>query len=127
MGKGLTPANAGKTWAKPLWERRRWAHPRERGENALFFCHLILILGSPPRTRGKRLYPCYCTHGHGLTPANAGKTVGDIPSPDTHAAHPRERGENLDAAQVRSIRAATADLAAGTAALPSGEVYLVYE
>ena len=33
----------------------------------------------------------------------------------------------LDTAQVRSIRAGTADLTPGESALASGEMYLVYE
>jgi hypothetical protein len=60
------------------------------------------------------------SHTHAASDIKAGTLGGRV---QANAAATAE----LDAAQLRSIRASTADLAAGTAALPSGEVYLVYE
>lgn len=60
------------------------------------------------------------SHTHAASDIKAGTLGGKVQANAAAAAA-------LDAAQVRSIRASTADLAAGTAALPSGEVYLVYE
>ena len=60
------------------------------------------------------------SHTHAASDIQAGTLGGKVQANTAAAAA-------LDAAQVRSIRASTADLAAGTAALPSGEVYLVYE
>ena len=73
------------------------AHPRSRGENTGGQLTKVRHPGSSPLTRGKR--PRYADQAvrPRLIPAHAGKTTNpDAPvTPET--AHPRSRGENVDA------------------------------
>ena len=50
----LIPAHAGKTPRVTWRRRRRWAHPRSRGENCRCVAVPRVSLGSSPLTRGKR-------------------------------------------------------------------------
>ena len=59
-------------------------------------------------------------HTQSANTITAGMLAGQVQANATAAA-------SLDVAQVRSIRAGTADLTPGESALASGEVYLVYE
>ena len=91
---GLIPAHAGKTARASISERRRWAHPRSRGENTGFWSGVTTVPGSSPLTRGK---PGLCEpalpHPR-LIPAHAGKTRTRRGSRRALPAHPRSRGEN---------------------------------
>ena len=91
---GLIPARAGKTASIAMFVRRRWAHPRAGGENAIVIGMVREGMGSSPRGRGKRLL----RRGHRLDgrliPARAGKTVDSDSSAGTRWAHPRAGGEN---------------------------------
>ena len=51
--KGLIPAHAGKTFRWQGCTSNPRAHPRSRGENALFSSVSQVIVGSSPLTRGK--------------------------------------------------------------------------
>ena len=53
-----------------------------------------LLAGSSPLTRGKLLQYGRVQRAHGLIPAHAGKTQGDVMSCQASTAHPRSRGEN---------------------------------
>ena len=91
---GITPAHAGKTWASPSKSRIFRDHPRACGENLYLLLLLYLLLGSPPRMRGKPGL-LLCPHQkEGITPAHAGKTSTagrGLPRPTDH---PRACGEN---------------------------------
>ena len=50
---GITPAYAGKTKAQYQKEDIVWDHPRVCGENCGLCLSLLILLGSPPRMRGK--------------------------------------------------------------------------
>ena len=50
---GITPADAGKTARESRYRKRLEDHPRGCGENLRAKGLLLLILGSPPRMRGK--------------------------------------------------------------------------
>ena len=52
------------------------AHPRSRGENALFSDFTRYVYGSSPLTRGKLLPRDQNVAIRGLIPAHAGKTYG---------------------------------------------------
>ena len=70
------------------------AHPRSRGENLKLKSVRIMLSGSSPLTRGKRVRPWAACLTLGLIPAHAGKTrlmplLCVLPW-----AHPRSRGEN---------------------------------
>ena len=50
---GITPAYAGKSLTLPEIETKTRDHPRVCGEKYVALCFIAIILGSPPRMRGK--------------------------------------------------------------------------
>ena len=94
---GLIPAHAGKTGVFCMLRCTTPAHPRSRGENRSYQARRPSPGGSSPLTRGKRRgvhpHPGRCR----LIPAHAGKTVRREPRRRHTEAHPRSRGENLQA------------------------------
>ena len=93
----LIPAHAGKTFTPTQWVTKLKAHPRSRGENDHVDCPADHELGSSPLTRGKPLIGVPAADPLGLIPAHAGKTRRIITALKCSAAHPRSRGENLNA------------------------------
>ena len=91
---GLIPAHAGKTVVIPTSGRRRWAHPRSRGENLWALTASRVLAGSSPLTRGKRRAQRWAALTAGLIPAHAGKTGCVCALLHVSEAHPRSRGEN---------------------------------
>ena len=73
------------------------AHPRSRGENCSGSSRASMSRGSSPLTRGKPAAAEARDQITGLIPAHAGKTRGRRGRSRGLAAHPRSRGENLDA------------------------------
>ena len=71
----ITPADAGKTLIMPTVLNSDWDHPRGCGENLLLHLRLRLLLGSPPRMRGKLVGSVFNDGVYRITPADAGKTV----------------------------------------------------
>ena len=71
---GITPADAGKTRHPCCAERNVWDHPRGCGENPIFSRFTHVLIGSPPRMRGKRCLMHLIHLTHRITPADAGKT-----------------------------------------------------
>ena len=94
MRTGLIPAHAGKTPLAPRPDRRSWAHPRSRGENAFGWAGQTIERGSSPLTRGKRASGAWMLPDVGLIPAHAGKTRSSAGAESGQGAHPRSRGEN---------------------------------
>ena len=70
----ITPADAGKTLIMPTVLNSDWDHPRGCGENLLLHLRLRLLLGSPPRMRGKHSSKNVNMLSMRITPADAGKT-----------------------------------------------------
>ena len=70
---GITPACAGKRKQRQNREESKKDHPRVCGEKSPEGGGLNLILGSPPRVRGKARQAVYKDIKHGITPACAGK------------------------------------------------------
>ena len=93
----LIPAHAGKTMlcARRFLDTR--AHPRSRGENNKAVTSVKYADGSSPLTRGKQGIERQLTLLHRLIPAHAGKTPQRTRAPGPREAHPRSRGENLEA------------------------------
>ena len=91
---GLIPAHAGKTPGRCSSPRRRWAHPRSRGENDRRPPNPRRAAGSSPLTRGKRPRRRARESTPRLIPAHAGKTSHSTNRADSWGAHPRSRGEN---------------------------------
>ena len=92
---GITPACAGKRARPPCCPPCGRDHPRVCGEKSTVRLSPWMIVGSPPRVRGKG-------HGHlqghgacGITPACAGKRLGTHDAGCYPQDHPRVCGEKL--------------------------------
>ena len=71
----ITPADAGKTSQLVFCVAGLGDHPRGCGENNKRRLAMSLVLGSPPRMRGKPPPQCGRWERFRITPADAGKTV----------------------------------------------------
>ena len=92
---GITPACAGKTRrAASCWTIRR-DHPRVCGENFTPLPFPMMVVGSPPRVRGKLQQGSWVSHQAGITPACAGKTFSILSLITSSWDHPRVCGENM--------------------------------
>ena len=94
---GLIPAHAGKTPRPRRGSPSLGAHPRSRGENLTCAPSNEGTAGSSPLTRGKLAGPKLVERIRRLIPAHAGKTVSGSSRREKVGAHPRSRGENLNA------------------------------
>ena len=93
--RGLIPARAGKTGARPCTCCDTGAHPRACGENSRTVDHDGDPDGSSPRVRGKQPHRRSRRRPRRLIPARAGKTPRTTPSNPRSRAHPRACGENV--------------------------------
>ena len=100
-GERLIPAHAGKTHAALMEGPRGPAHPRSRGENRSLASRGSCQAGSSPLTRGKRGRLVETVSSRRLIPAHAGKTIDVAPKYSPVLAHPRSRGENIPAWDVK--------------------------
>ena len=92
--QGITPACAGKRRPVPSPRSTRQDHPRVCGEKPPKGCGLNLILGSPPRVRGKAAAARAGLVAVGITPACAGKSVFRRSfTSDSGGSPPRVRGK----------------------------------
>ena len=89
----ITPACAGKRFAKDADTSPEEDHPRLRGEKDSTSVLSVVYRGSPPLARGKESLSVVNNFRNGITPACAGKSgyVDTIIPP--HRDHPRLRGE----------------------------------
>ena len=90
----ITPACAGKTHPRGAGGACSPDHPRVCGENASALSLTFVIVGSPPRVRGK--LPSALAHQaeSRITPACAGKTSRMSQTLRERSDHPRVCGEN---------------------------------
>ena len=70
----ITPADAGKTPYGATICPKLQDHPRGCGENIIPHSNVALLMGSPPRMRGKRFFARIRKKTPRITPADAGKT-----------------------------------------------------
>ena len=70
----ITPAYAGKRPAASAARSAKWDHPRVCGEKPLGHRCQCVLLGSPPRMRGKGIAIFRQLHHGRITPAYAGKS-----------------------------------------------------
>ena len=92
---GITPACAGKSRAmRPQFPLHR-DHPRVCGEKSYWSILARNSLGSPPRVRGKAVFPARQHRTAGITPAGAGKRRLASPGKKSHGDHPCVCGEKL--------------------------------
>ena len=90
----ITPARAGKTTRRDLYNEAYEDHPRACGENRRHHLLFFQLQGSPPRVRGKPREDGTNGHIRRITPARAGKTIILIFRYSRHGDHPRACGEN---------------------------------
>ena len=90
---GITPAWAGKSQLHSGCRKDGEDHPRVGGEKLVSFRHIHIILGSPPRGRGKVVSHVPCLVYHGITPAWAGKRHSMQQRKTSAKDHPRVGGE----------------------------------
>ena len=106
------------------WVEGQGAHPRSRGENVLEEIGGDAVKGSSPLTRGKPRRDRDRRLHRGLIPAHAGKTSHILRTGNNHWAHPRSRGENLNAGSASTAAAGSSPLTRGKRAeadaLPDG-------
>ena len=74
-GIRITPADAGKTCKRGGADCGSQDHPRGCGENSRHHLCVHMMMGSPPRMRGKRARIEVEAYSHRITPADAGKTL----------------------------------------------------
>ena len=92
---GITPAWAGKRGCGPLPVARSRDHPRVGGEKDKPALILRVVKGSPPRGRGKVLYPASICLYSRITPAWAGKSENVVEICREAWDHPRVGGEKV--------------------------------
>ena len=93
---GITPARAGKSNASAGGCHSTWDHPRACGEKGYNLGSEDVILGSPPRVRGKARPATRTATAPGITPARAGKSIDTMDWAELLWDHPRACGEKLD-------------------------------
>ena len=92
-GNRITPAYAGKSYGSPGAGIPLKDHPRIRGEKQKMACKELLLMGSPPHTRGK-VFNNYDNFSiNRITPAYAGKSLLSGKLFPASWDHPRIRGE----------------------------------
>ena len=91
----ITPAYAGKRLPLDSTAPKQEDHPRLRGEKFLLRLPPLLMLGSPPLTRGKVVGVYASYQPSGITPAYAGKRNSAYSIRHKKKDHPRLRGEKL--------------------------------
>ena len=92
---GITPAYAGKRDLVISESGDIEDHPRVCGEKRRVRSWRALLLGSPPRMRGKDGVSGACHSPPGITPAYAGKSVHRSGLHRTEGDHPRVCGEKI--------------------------------
>ena len=93
VGVGITPAHAGKSSWYKVESYDLQDHPRACGEKPPLLCFFSLVLGSPPRMRGKEFFVQDCLLSDGITPAHAGKRKAHHRRRRVRWDHPRACGE----------------------------------
>ena len=92
----ITPAPAGKTGRRWVYDNSVKDHPRTCGENCQNKCKILLKRGSPPHLRGKLSYLPNKARAQRITPAPAGKTSWEVTSSlNIQGSPPHLRGKPL--------------------------------
>ena len=90
---GITPACAGKRRRTISRQHESEDHPRVCGEKLRIFAYPDIVMGSPPRVRGKVVLRVALCIGVGITPACAGKRDSAPCDRLFRKDHPRVCGE----------------------------------
>ncbi|SNV92125.1 Domain of uncharacterised function (DUF2825) [Corynebacterium urealyticum] len=110
---GLIPAGAGSTTATENSNSQPPAHPRWRGEHGFSAAMLPMYSGSSPLARGARRCRCSRRGSRRLIPAGAGSTSRWTRCASRLWAHPRWRGEHINARQFFQTLRGSSPLARG--------------
>ena len=92
----ITPAGAGKTQSRTNHRCDLQDHPRRCGENDTHPDPEKAKIGSPPQVRGKQFKLNQMRVLIWITPADAGKTMGNGARNHRQEDHPRGCGENIN-------------------------------
>ena len=93
-GNGITPAYAGKRKSCVVQKINAWDHPRVCGEKMPCSPWGMILVGSPPRMRGKGFCPCYQCGRYQDDPRVCGEKDGSIDNlRDGLGSPPRMRGK----------------------------------
>ena len=95
IARRITPAHAGKSFARRFERAARGDHPRPCGEKPTPFGVGWRRAGSPPPMRGKVFQAILALLGARITPAHAGKSGGGLWGNRQSEDHPRPCGEKL--------------------------------
>ncbi len=110
----ITPAYAGNTSESASTDGRTQDHPRLRGEHLFKSTTSKTTPGSPPPTRGTRVFLQVRQAVYRITPAYAGNTMESIPYRQHSQDHPRLRGEHLLRHAQRTLQAGSPPPTRGT-------------
>ena len=94
VGRGITPACAGKTSRTCPFCQPSTDHPRMRGEDEFIAIPDDVPMGSPPHARGRLQTVLQIREIRRITPACAGKTRFENERSARVRDHPRMRGED---------------------------------
>ena len=111
---GITPAYAGNTRIEYRKNTQEKDHPRLRGEHENQYHSQDSTQGSPPPTRGTRVYMPFCTADVRITPAYAGNTQSRNLKSCFCRDHPRLRGEHCSQTVCKEFRAGSPPPTRGT-------------
>ena len=100
----ITPACAGKSTMRKTLEVIYKDHPRVCGEKNPRSGCFSMLLGSPPRVRGKGLSAVIFSHSLRITPACAGKSNRPRNNYNNHRDHPRVCGEKMFSQCVKPLK-----------------------
>ena len=92
----IIPARAGQTSPCCPHAIGSSDHPRACGANFSFVCSNVMLPGSSPRVRGKRLLAFFVMTGCRIIPARAGQTSRPCSLPRISSDHPRACGANIE-------------------------------
>ena len=100
----ITPAYAGKSFAKQKKSCNGWDHPRLCGEKRLTPADRSAKQGSPPPMRGKAVDLMIGLRSVGITPAYAGKSLRSCHEGGKSPDHPRLCGEKSTPSATAAAR-----------------------
>ena len=118
VGAGIIPALAGNTLISAINKRRRWDHPRSRGEYNRPDDVYSQWKGSSPLSRGIPRNPFWALVSLRIIPALAGNTTARSARSRSRRDHPRSRGEYPGGGGVDVLRYGSSPLSRG---IPAAE------
>ena len=103
LSTGITPARAGKTFARAIARGVTEDHPRSCGKDFMIFRFFRCHRGSPPLVRERQLGTDRDDVVGGITPARAGKTKGSPGRQQCAEDHPRSCGKDIGIISIISM------------------------